>query len=156
MSIKLKSKRTILTGLLLLAVGASAPVVLFMSQASAAPAPTAQPAPTPITPKTVTGGKVCGDSSKDPVATAIDIGCRGQGNPIMDMLFAIIRLLSNGVGIVVIGSIIVGGIQYTTSAGDPQATAKAVGRIRATLIALGLYIFAYPLLNYLIPMGFFK
>ena len=152
MSINLKPKQILLTGLLLLVVGASAPIVLAPSHASAAVAN----AQAPVQPKTVTGGKVCGDSSKDPVATAIDIGCRGQGNPIMDMLFAIIRLLSNGVGIVVIGSIIVGGIQYTTSAGDPQATAKAVGRIRATLIALGLYIFAYPLLNYLIPMGFFK
>lgn len=97
----------------------------------------------------------CG-SPANKVVTAIDIGCRGKGNPIMDMLFAVIRLLSNGVGLIIIGSIIVGGIQYTTSAGDPQATAKAVGRIRATVIALGIFIFSYPLLNYLLPSGFFK
>ena len=100
----------------------------------------------------------CGEQAGDttPVQTSIDIGCRGKGNPIIDMMFAVIRLLSNGVGLIVIGSIIVGGIQYTTSAGDPQATAKAVGRIRSTLIALGLYIIAYPLLNYVLPAGFFN
>jgi hypothetical protein len=104
------------------------------------------------------GHHYCGDVKVDRVAveTSIDIGCRGQGNPIIDMMFAVIRLLSNGVGLVIIGSIIVGGIQYTMSAGDPQAAAKAIGRIRATIIALGLYIFAYPLLNYVIPSGFFK
>ena len=90
------------------------------------------------------------------VPTSIDLGCRHKGNPIIDMLFAVIRLLSNGVGLVIIGSIIVGGIQYTMSAGDPQAAAKAIGRIRATIIALGIYIFAYPLLNYVIPSGFIK
>ena len=106
----------------------------------------------------VSGHHYCGDIRADRVAveTSIDIGCRGAGNPIIDMMFAVIRLLSNGVGLVIIGSIIVGGIQYTMSAGDPQAAAKATGRIRATVIALGLYIFAYPLLNYVIPSGFFK
>jgi hypothetical protein len=106
----------------------------------------------------VDGHHYCGDVKVNRVAveSSIDIGCRGAGNPIMDMMFAVIRLLSNGVGLVIIGSIIVGGIQYTMSAGDPQAAAKAIGRIRATVIALGLYIFAYPVLNYVIPSGFFK
>lgn len=90
------------------------------------------------------------------VPISIDIGCRHAGNPIADMAFAIIRLLSNAVGLIVVGSITVAGIQYTMSAGDPQSTAKAIGRIRASIMALALYIFAYPLLNYLLPMGFFK
>ena len=109
-------------------------------------------------PHLVTAKLICGQGNgdKEGVKTAIDIGCQNRGNPIIDMLFAVIRFLSNGVGIVIIGSIIVGGIEYTTSSGDPQKTAKAVGRIRATLIALGLYIFSYPLLNYVLPSGFFK
>jgi len=97
----------------------------------------------------------CGQS-KEQVETSIDIGCRGQGNPITDMMFAIIRLLSDGVGLVIVGSIILGGIQYTMSAGDPQAASKAVNRIRSTVFALILFLFAYPLLNYLLPSGFFK
>ena len=54
------------------------------------------------------GTYCCGDSSNGgPVQTSIDLGCRAQGNPIMDMSFAIIRLLSDGVGIVVVASVIV-------------------------------------------------
>lgn len=105
---------------------------------------------------------VCGggtDSKGNPensVTTTIDIGCTGKGNAIVDMLFAIIRFLSAGVGLVIIGSIIFGGIQYTSSRGDPQATAKAVQRIQASVIALIIFIFGYAILGYLIPAGFLK
>ena len=89
-------------------------------------------------------------------STAINFGCTGTGNPISDLAFAIIRLLSDGVGIVVIGSVIVGGIQFSASRSDPQATSAAIGRIRSSLIALLIYIFAFSILNYLIPGGFFN
>lgn len=98
---------------------------------------------------------VCGEGD-DAVAVSINIGCKGQGNPITDMTFAIIRILSDGVGLVVIASIIVGGIQYTGSRGDPQSTAMAVNRIRSSVFALIIYIFGYAILNYIIPQGFFK
>jgi uncharacterized membrane protein YjgN (DUF898 family) len=98
------------------------------------------------------GGTVNGQDES--VTTSIDIGCKGEGNPIADMLFAIIRILSDGVGLVVIASIIVGGIQYSASRGDPQATARAVGRIQSSLLALLIFIFGYAILNYLIPAGF--
>ena len=98
----------------------------------------------------------CG-SGKQKVYTSIDFGCSHKiGNPITDMTFAIIRLLSDGVGIVVIGSIIVGGIQYSASHGDPQAAAAASNRIRSSLVALFIFIFAYAILNYVIPAGFFE
>lgn len=97
----------------------------------------------------------CGGPS-DRVYTSIDLGCQGKGNAILDMLFAIVRLLSDGVGVVVIASVVVGGIQYTTSAGDPNAAAKAVGRIRAALLALVIFIFAYAILNYVLPGAFLK
>ncbi|HVV25556.1 MAG TPA: hypothetical protein VHC21_00800 [Candidatus Saccharimonadales bacterium] len=98
---------------------------------------------------------VCGSGS-DAVNVSINIGCKGQGNPIMDMLFAIIRILSDGVGLVVVGSIIVGGIQYTASRGDPQSTAMAVNRIRSSVFALIIFIFGYAILNFIIPQGFFQ
>lgn len=100
-------------------------------------------------------GDTCG-SGDGAVKTSINIGCRGKGTAAIDMLFALIRFLSNGVGLVVIGSIIYGGIQYTMSRGDPPATAMAVNRIRNSLFALLLFLFAYALLNYLIPAGFLK
>ena len=107
---------------------------------------TAQAAPT---------GLHCGAPDQNPVVTSINIGCQGKGNPIADMTFAIIRFLSAGVGLIMVGSIVVAGIQYSASGGDPQATAKAKSRISSTLIALLIFIFSYALLNYLIPGGFF-
>ena len=102
-------------------------------------------------------GKVCGggtDSTgkaNSTVTTSIDLGCRGKGNPILDLTFAVIRFLSTGVGIVLVGSMIWAGIQYTASRGDPGATAKAIGRIRSNVVALLIFIFAYAILNYIIP-----
>ena len=97
----------------------------------------------------------CGDGvNGKAVVTSIDIGCAGKGNPIADMTFGIIRFLSAGVGLVIVGSVIVAGIQYSASNGDPQAASKAKARISSTLIALLIFIFSYTLLNYLTPGGF--
>ncbi len=96
------------------------------------------------------GKYYCG-GGKEAVRVSINFGCQGKGNPIMDMLFAIIRLLSDGVGLVVIASLIVAGIQYTSSRGDPQLTAKAVHRLQSNVTALVIFFFAYAILNYLIP-----
>lgn len=99
-------------------------------------------------------GHVCG-AAPNAVTTSIDIGCTGTGNPILDATYAVIRFLSAGVGLVIVGSIVLAGIQYSTSRGDPQSTAKALGRIRSTLFALLIFIFGYAFLNYIIPGGFF-
>ena len=90
------------------------------------------------------------------VKVSINFCCKGKGNPIADALFAIIRVLSDGVGLVIIASLIVGGIQYAGSRDDPQSVAMAVSRIRSTLFALLFYIFGYTFLNYLIPAGFLR
>ncbi len=97
----------------------------------------------------------CGSGSTA-VQTSIDFGCNGSSpNGIVDLLFAIIRFLSAGVGLVVIASIIVGGIQYIVSRGDPNATGAAIKRLTSSVIALIIFIFAYAILNYVIPGGFF-
>lgn len=101
------------------------------------------------------GQYTCGGGNSA-VHISIDLGCKQKGNPILDMLFAVIRFLSIGVGFVIIGSLIVAGIQYTTSRGDPQATAKALGRVSNTVGALLLFIFAYAILNWLIPGAILK
>jgi hypothetical protein len=98
------------------------------------------------------GSDKCGGGPQ--VVLSINIGCWGRGNPIADAAFAIIRVLSAGVGLVVVASIVIGGIQYSASRGDPQATALAIGRIRSSLIALLIFIFAYAILNFVIPAGF--
>ena len=118
----------------------------------------------------------CG-TGQEAVVTSIDFGCRGDAcvsttqsppkwcspggsvapiSPIIDLVFAVIRFLTDGIGLVIVASIIYAGIQYTTAGGDPNNVTKAVKRIRSSVTALVLFIFMYAILNYLIPYGFFK
>ena len=101
-----------------------------------------------ITAQAFAADKCGGDPS---VTTSIDFGCSGKGNPILDILFAITRFVSGGVGLIIIGSLIYAGIQYTSSRGDPNETAKAIHRIQANVIALLLFIFAFAIINYVVP-----
>lgn len=96
----------------------------------------------------------CCGAPPDSVNTSIDLGCQKKGSPVTDFLFAVIRFLTAGVGIVVIGSVIVGGIQYTTSQGNPQAQGAARGRVINALIALLLYLLIFALVQWLVPGGF--
>jgi hypothetical protein len=97
------------------------------------------------------GGKDAYGKANPTVRMSFNLGCTGHGNPILDVTFAIIRFLSAGVGLVIVGSMIVAGIQYIGSRGDPNATAQAINRIRSNVIALLLYIFGFAILNYIIP-----
>lgn len=97
----------------------------------------------------------CG-GGKNVIKTSIDFGCKGIGNAMLDLTFAIIRFLSNGAGLVIIGSLVWAGLQYTGSRGDPQATALAVNRIQSTFFALLIFIFAYAIINYLVPGTFLR
>jgi hypothetical protein len=67
-----------------------------------------------------------------------------------------IKLFSIAFGLVATISIIIGGINYSTSGGDPQKASKARARITNTVIALVAYMFLYALLQFLIPGGAFK
>jgi hypothetical protein len=95
----------------------------------------------------------CGD-----VEVAIDVGCAPgspsdpqANNPIIQYLRGIIKFLSGLVGLAVVGNIIVGGIQYITSQGEPANLTKAKTRIAASVISLIVFLFSVGILNYLIP-----
>lgn len=90
------------------------------------------------------------------IDTAINFGCEHKGPALLDLAFAIIRFLSDGAGLVIVASMVWAGIQYTMSRGDPQATASAVGRIQSNVVALFIFLFAYAILNYLIPGQFLQ
>jgi hypothetical protein len=66
-----------------------------------------------------------------------------------------IMALSTLVGVVVVAMITLGGIQYSASRDNPQEAQAAKTRIRNALIALVVYIFAFAILQWLIPGGVF-
>lgn len=66
-----------------------------------------------------------------------------------------IRLLTIVVGLAVAASLIMGGIQYIASSGDPQKVGAAKTRITNTLMAFFAYAFMYAFLNFLVPGGLF-
>lgn len=64
-----------------------------------------------------------------------------------------IVFLSGAVGVIVVISIIVGGIQYSSAGGDAQKVASARNRIKNAILALIAFIFLRAILNWIIPNG---
>lgn len=95
------------------------------------------------------------------VKTAFNYGCKGtdannqkvEKNPIYAVLTRIINFLAAGVGLVVAGGIILGAITYINANGNSQKTQQGVSMIVNSFIGLGLFIFMYAILNYLVPGG---
>lgn len=106
------------------------------------------------TPLPAPGGGGTGGGGGNCTELAIDVGAAACGkNRLMKYITALVRFLSLGVGIIVVIMIIVGGIQYTSSGGDPGAVAAAKSRVFNAIIALLLYIFTIAILNWLVPGG---
>jgi hypothetical protein len=106
-------------------------------------------------------GDTCGNG-KNAIKIKFNLGClgndysKGEIGAIQDMLFAFLRFMSVGVGVVVVVSIIVAGIRYSTSQGNPEVTAAAKDRIQSTIIALLIYVFIFSVLQFLVPGGIFQ
>lgn len=64
-----------------------------------------------------------------------------------------IKLLAGLVGIIVVVSIVVAGIQYSSAGGDPSKVVAARKRITNALIALLAYLFMFAFLQWLLPGG---
>lgn len=70
-------------------------------------------------------------------------------NPTINVLAMIVGLLS-------VISIMIGGVQFASSDGDPQKAAAAKGRIAKTIVALVSFMFLYAFLQFLVPGGIFN
>lgn len=66
-----------------------------------------------------------------------------------------VNLLAIGFGIIVTASVVAGGIQIGSSAGDSGKFAKGRSRIINSLLALGGFVFLYAFLQWVIPGGIF-
>ena len=97
--------------------------------------------------------------------TATDSKCNGDPDCVKDQtaancgitryLIMFVNILTGMVGVAVVGSIIVGGIQYSMSAGDAQAVGAAKKRISNALLALFIYAFTFAFLQWIVPGGVF-
>jgi hypothetical protein len=97
---------------------------------------------------TCASGTACSDSA---------IKCsRGNCDLVATYVDPFIKVLSGLVGLVVIISLIVGGVQYSASEGDPQKAAQAKSRITKTVFAFIVFIFLFALLQFLVPGGIFN
>jgi hypothetical protein len=79
-----------------------------------------------------------------------------KNNRIVQDLNDIVKVLSGLVGIAVVGTIIVGGMQYTAAGDKPEALQKAKQRITNGLIALGVFLLTFAFLQWLVPGGIFN
>jgi hypothetical protein len=77
----------------------------------------------------------------------------GQHGIIFSYLKMIIQFLSGAVGLVVVLLIVIGGVQYITSAGDPAGVKAAKSRITNAITGLVLFLLMFAILNFLIPGG---
>jgi len=77
-------------------------------------------------------------------------------SPVVQKIQTVVDLLSAGVGIVVVGVIIVGGIQYSLAGDNANAVTAAKQRMINGVIALFIFLFAFAFLQWLIPGGVFK
>lgn len=75
---------------------------------------------------------------------------------IVKYIITFIDVLSGLVGIIVTIMIVVGGIQYSASRDNPQATAAAKARITNAVIALIFFLFTFAFLQWVVPGGAFS
>ncbi|HPR09287.1 hypothetical protein KDA06_02980 [Candidatus Saccharibacteria bacterium] len=64
-----------------------------------------------------------------------------------------IRLLSAAAGVAVVMGIMIGGIQYASSGGDPQKAAAGKGKIVKSLVGLVAFFFLFSFLQFVSPGG---
>jgi len=76
-----------------------------------------------------------------------------EGCNIDQFIEKLINAFSGLVGVVVVLSIVIGGIQYASAGDEPGKLQAARQRITKALIALLAFIFLYALLQYIVPGG---
>lgn len=74
-------------------------------------------------------------------------------NPITRNIELAINFVSAGIGIVVTIMMAIGGIQYASAGGNPQAVGAAKKKITNAIIALLAFIFLWAFLMWLVPGG---
>lgn len=110
--------------------------------------------PSPTTTNTLSQDAQCVGGTAECVTNTADpsISCKNRDcDVIQKYLNPFIALLSIVVGIAVTIGIIVGGIQYASSSGDPQKAASGKKHIISAVVALIAFIFLNAFISFLLP-----
>lgn len=81
------------------------------------------------------------------------VSCADHGGLIMNYLILVIQYMSGLVALYVVLMIVIGGVQYISSAGNPGAISAAKNRITNAIIALVLFLMMFTIMNFIIPGG---
>ena len=76
--------------------------------------------------------------------------CKGKNETIDPIVSAIVSVLLFAIGIVSVIMIIVGGLRYTTSNGDPSKVKSAKDTILYAVIGLVVALLAYAIVNFVV------
>jgi len=79
----------------------------------------------------------------------------GSGQKILNLVQDGINLFTGLAGLAITAMVIVGGIQYSSAGGNPQAAANAKKKITNAFLAMITLIFIFTFLQWLIPGGIF-
>ena len=92
-------------------------------------------------------GATCGG-----VETAL-ISCGDNENGIYGVLAIVVNVLTAAVGVAAVIGIVIAGVQYMTSSGDPATMTKAKNRIVQVVIGLVAWGLMWAFLEWLLPGG---
>lgn len=96
----------------------------------------------------------CPDGSLQTTAPTL-AGCNvSGGNTLMSSLQVIINVVIGVLGFVSVAMIVLGGVQYVTSAGDSSKTKKAKDTIMYAVIGLVVAILAFAIVNFVLKNVF--
>ena len=151
---------------LAVAFAVTAPLVVGTSTALAAAAATTAPkaACAPTTKGTCDSGPIvkpgkCANGSPGVQVALPFLGSNciandpKNGGAIITYLKTILQVLSGLVGTVIVLMLVVAGIQYITSYGDPSNIKNAKNRIVNAITALVLFLMMFAILGFLVPGG---
>lgn len=102
-----------------------------------------------VTPIAYADTDIC-NNSQVPKDVRAASGCDGEVNELPDSIENIVSAVIVVAGIVAVIFIIVGGVQYMTSSGDPSKTKKAKDTILYACIGLVICALAFAIVNFVI------
>lgn len=83
-------------------------------------------------------------------------GNKTEGVGVQCLINDVLAFLSVGVGIAVVAGVIIGGITYSTSQGNPAQVQKGITIIANSAIGLVMYLLLWAIIQWLIPGGVFQ